>query len=128
MKHRFTFVLSLVVALACRAALNGSDRVTGQQKDAQPEGMSATAYEYLATALDIVERNSVNRREVQWSTLRAQAIQKVANAQQPAETYDAIRFVIASLPDRRGGFADPQLMKRDERTIACSRITAVAMK
>jgi C-terminal processing protease CtpA/Prc len=70
--------------------------------------MLAPAHEYLATALTLIEQHALHRRRLDWSCLRAGALQWARNAQVPADTYDALRWVLTQLDDRHSFFALPE--------------------
>ena len=61
--------------------------------------MSVVAREYLTAALDVMEKNALDRDRIDWPTLRHDTFEKAAGAQVPADTYDAIRFAVRSLGD-----------------------------
>lgn len=52
---------------------------------------------YLDTALDLLQQHSMESPAADWPRLRAEAHHSAANAQRPADTYDAIRQVISEL-------------------------------
>jgi C-terminal processing protease CtpA/Prc len=69
--------------------------------------MSDTALAYLNGALDIMQRASINKYQVDWPLLRAEAIDSAAGAQMPSETYPAIVFALGQLGDRHSSFVYP---------------------
>jgi C-terminal processing protease CtpA/Prc len=70
--------------------------------------MAMAARRYLNAALDIMEKHSVTRREVDWPGLRAQARQRASAALTSSQTYDAIRFALSSLGDHHSGLIEPE--------------------
>jgi len=51
-----------------------------------------------------MQANSVNRKQIDWGALRATVYSRAQGAQQPWETYDAIRFALLQLGDRHSFF------------------------
>ena len=68
--------------------------------------MGSEAENYLAGALDIMERNALHRESIDWGAVRAEAFRRAAAASSPAETYDAIRWALSQLKDGHS-FLDP---------------------
>jgi carboxyl-terminal processing protease len=69
--------------------------------------MLLAAQTYLATALDLIERHALYRQHLDWPTIRATAMQRATYAQVPADTYDAIRWVLTQLGEQHSFFATP---------------------
>jgi carboxyl-terminal processing protease len=65
---------------------------------------SSAAIAYLNRALDEMQARAWRRGAVDWPRLRAEALGRAAFAQTPADTYDAIRFALASLGDHHSSF------------------------
>lgn len=59
--------------------------------------MSASARTYLSTALDDMQQRALNRKRINWTTVRRQAQQRAAGARTPADTYPAIELALAKL-------------------------------
>ena len=74
---------------------------------AQDANLSATKTDpaaYLNQALDEMQRRAWRRDSVDWDKLRAQAHDKAANAKLTVDTYEAVRFALASLGDHHSSF------------------------
>jgi carboxyl-terminal processing protease len=65
------------------------------------------AQTYLVTALDLIEQHALYRQRLDWPNIRATAMQQAALAQTPADTYDAIRWVLTQLGEQHSFFATP---------------------
>lgn len=61
--------------------------------------ISSEAKIYLENALDIMQKNSLLKKEIDWETIRRETFEKAGNAQETIETWDAIRFALKSLGD-----------------------------
>lgn len=70
--------------------------------------MSAEAFNYLETAIDYIEENSVKRNEINWENFREEAYKNARGAQVPSETYLAIGLALSQLNDNHSWFLDPQ--------------------
>jgi carboxyl-terminal processing protease len=57
------------------------------------------ARSYLEHALDLMQKNSWKRKEVNWSELQAATLQLAAGAKNSLDAYDALRFALSSLGD-----------------------------
>lgn len=66
-----------------------------------------TPKQYLDLALDIMQNNSINRKRIDWVSLRARAHERASDAKTYADTYDAIRFALRALGDNHSQFAEP---------------------
>ncbi len=69
--------------------------------------VSSEAFSYLASALDIMQENSIKRSEINWDMLRATANEKARGARAPWATYNAIRFALNYLGDEHSFFLTP---------------------
>src|SRR5437879_11951933 len=61
--------------------------------------LSSQAKAYLTAALDIMQKHSVNRKKINWTTLRQQTFAIAAGAKTPADTYSAIQNALTELGD-----------------------------
>jgi carboxyl-terminal processing protease len=70
--------------------------------------LSSQAKVYLTAALDIMQQHSVNRKKINWTTLRQQTFARAAGAKTPADTYSAIRHALTELGDHHSFLLEPQ--------------------
>jgi len=85
--------------------------------DAADTNLSATKTDpaaYLNRALDEMQRRALRRNAVDWDSVRVQAHNKAANAKLTVDTYDAIRFALASLGDHHSSFHPTPALERLE--------------
>jgi len=75
---------------------------------------SEAAVTYLNRALDEMQTRALRRAAVDWPRVRAEALARAAHAQTTADTYDAIRFALASLGDHHSSFHLPAAMQKTE--------------
>jgi carboxyl-terminal processing protease len=59
---------------------------------------------YLIRALDDIQARSLRREQIDWPRLRKEALTRAAGAESTVDTYDAIRFALASLDDHHSSF------------------------
>jgi carboxyl-terminal processing protease len=62
------------------------------------------AVAYLNRALDEMQTRAWRRGAVDWRRVRAEALARAAHAETTVDTYDAIRFALASLGDHHSSF------------------------
>lgn len=67
---------------------------------------------YLDAALDIIQRHSIKRGEIDWKRWRTDAYDRSPDALTRAETHDTLRFVLAALGDRHSGFFTPEMVTK----------------
>ena len=67
----------------------------------------AGASNYLETALNVMQENSINRFKIDWPTLRARAVERASGATTATGTYPAIRLALEELGDNHSSFVEP---------------------
>lgn len=76
----------------------------GKAQDANLSLTKTDPTAYLNQALDEMQKHALRRNAVNWGRLRVEAHKKAANAKLTVDTYDAIRFALASLGDHHSSF------------------------
>ena len=76
--------------------------------------MSVEAFDYLETALDYIEENSVKCDEIDWKILREEIYEYARDSQSPSDTYPAIRLALSKLNDNHSQFRIPKDVDNDE--------------
>lgn len=61
--------------------------------------ITPAARAYLQEALDIMQKNFVRKKSVDWNVVREKAFKTAAGAELPTDTYDAIRLALRELRD-----------------------------
>ena len=69
---------------------------------------------YLNRALDEMQARSLRRDQIDWPRLRKEALARAARAEITVDTYDAIRFALASLDDHHSSFHVPPALEHLE--------------
>ncbi len=103
---RYSRFLLLVLIMA--GILSSCDRASTSQPSTPTPILSSQARAYLTTALDIMQRYSINRKKIDWTALREQSFAVAADSKTPADTYPAIEMALATLGDNHSRFIDPQ--------------------
>ncbi len=98
-----------LTALLCLLTLAALPAV---EATAASAGMSVDAAFYLNVALNLMQRSSINRDTIDWTALRAAAMERAAGAQTYAETYPAIEAAVRDLGDRQSVFLPPAAAAR----------------
>jgi carboxyl-terminal processing protease len=73
---------------------------------------SLNAQQYLAEALDIIQKNALNSEKVDWVKVRSTAFNLEKEANIPSQTYDTIRYVLEQLNDHHSAFVTPDAAKQ----------------
>ncbi|WP_407835467.1 S41 family peptidase [Streptomyces sp. DSM 116496] len=81
------------------------------EPSAPGSAMSPDARAYLTTALDVMERNSLHKGELDWPAIRRNAFTRAAKARTQAETYGAVREALRNLGDHHSQFMTPEEAK-----------------
>ena len=69
--------------------------------------ISTVAKDYLNSALDIMQNNSINRYSIDWPTFRENTFNHAGNVQTIKETYFAIIYAIKNIGDHHSFFMEP---------------------
>src|SRR6266851_5413513 len=69
---------------------------------------------YLNRALDEMQARALRRATVDWPRVRAEALARAAQAKTTVDTYDAIRFALASLGDHHSSLHPTPELERLE--------------
>ncbi|MDQ2717178.1 MAG: S41 family peptidase [Chloroflexota bacterium] len=105
-------LLLLVLMMAVLLASCGQTTAGPATTPTPTPALSSSARAYLTAALDIMQRYSVNRKKINWTTLRQDAFYLAAGSQTPADTYQAIRYAVYELGDHHSFFFEPQAMQQ----------------
>ena len=101
----FRFLLLMLIIAGVLSSCNQ----TSTSAPATPTPiLSSQARTYLTTALDIMQKYSINRKKINWTTLREQSFAVAAGSKTPADTYPAIQMALATLGDDHSHFTNPQ--------------------
>ena len=87
---------------------------TCDSTSSRPE-LSAEASSYLTAALDSMEAHHIDRKEVNWSSFRANVRTRAEGADTPRDTYNAIRFALDRLDDHSSFEPPSKSPSRDRR-------------
>ena len=108
MKLRSSIHSPRLIKRCSRLLLTGTVLVAlpnlGKAQDANLSLTKSDPAAYLDSALDEMQKHALRRNAIDWASLRAQAHNKAANAKLTVDTYDAIRFALASLGDHHSSF------------------------
>jgi len=87
---------------------------TGSAQSAADDPAKSDPTAYLNRALDEMQARSLRRDHIDWPRLRKDALARVAGAEITVDTYDAIRFALASLQDHHSSFHPTQALEELE--------------
>jgi carboxyl-terminal processing protease len=89
----------LFQSLLASMVLLGNSAATLAQSPTAVSPKQADPIAYLNRALDEMQTRALRRAAVDWPRVRAEALTRAAQAKTTVDTYDAIRFALASLGD-----------------------------
>ncbi|MDW3652096.1 MAG: S41 family peptidase [Bacteroidia bacterium] len=69
--------------------------------------ISEEAERFLTEVLDIMEQNSLKRKEIDWPALRTEVTELVGAAQNTSDTYEGIRRALTRIDDKHSFFRTP---------------------
>lgn len=95
------FILFIILFSAANAS-------TMENHPQQKFNLSKEAYNYLEQALKYMEDGSVNRKNLDWNSLKIETYKKASNALTPKDTYEAIELAISLLKDNHSFFIRPE--------------------
>jgi hypothetical protein len=102
-------LVALAAAVAALAQSTGND----------PAKSDPVAY--LNRALDEMQAHSLRRDQIDWPRFRKEALTRAAGAQLTVDTYDAIRFALASLGDHHSSFHPTPALEQIEASRKAAR-------
>jgi carboxyl-terminal processing protease len=96
--------LSTVIACAALIGAIVTVCVTCVAQSTASDPTKSDPIAYLNRALDVMQARSLRRDHIGWPHLRKEALARAARAEITVDTYDAIRFALASLDDHHSSF------------------------
>lgn len=113
MKFKLTlFILVIFSFVSCSDddayGTNSSDRI------------SDTAEDYLNEILDLMEMNSINKNEIEWSSFRQRVYERAGNSQSIEDTYPAISRALLLLEDNHSNYTGTDGTNLFEGNIRCN--------
>jgi carboxyl-terminal processing protease len=94
--NRLSVNSPLILTLLAMLALS---TLATAQTPAAADNTKSDPIAYLNRALDEMQLHALRREAVDWPRIRKQALARAAHAESAVDTYDAIRFALASLGD-----------------------------
>lgn len=107
--------------------MNGNGRVeaSGFRMTVEPATESnVKASEVIDAAVEIVRNNALNSDQVDWMEVSARVQDVAARAEQPEDTYPAIRMLLSLLKDGHSFHMDPDMVRQHE-LMAAPRVPPV---
>lgn len=84
------------------------------------EDMTPETYAYLTEALDYIQCYALRRGNVDWETVRSEALVRIQEAQVPADTHPTLRWILSCLGDRHSHLISPQSRQESQEGRATS--------
>lgn len=99
MKKRILYVL-LIAIIGCSGEANSPF--------INIDAVSDEAEQYFNSALDTMKQYSINKYTLDWDRLSEEAFENTIYAQEPSDTYDAIRYVLQNSDEVPGFLVEPE--------------------
>jgi len=93
-----------------------------------PDGISLAAKTYLEQALDLIEKNALYKKSIDWAQVRKETLAHGKGAQTSFDTYPAIAFALAQLQEHHSWLQLPDSMPADKRQAISAEIAKVTGK
>jgi carboxyl-terminal processing protease len=91
-----------------------------------PEGISAAARTYLEQALDLMQKNALNKSSIDWPLLRGETLTRANHSKTTADTYPAITFALTQLKERHSFLQLPDNLPAPQREAVNAEISKVS--
>src|SRR3954471_13225535 len=129
MPERPSYSLLRAYALAVLTVLcacGGAD--TAPTTSPPPRQTSVAVIVYMNAALDIMQRNSINRYKIDWPKFRSDALVRVQGAVTSQDAYPGLRATIAALGDHHSSLILPgaSVVSSDLHPLPLTRASAEA--
>jgi carboxyl-terminal processing protease len=111
----------LLIGVTAVALLSVSTRAIPQSVPTT----SRDAERYINHVLDIMQQNALHRHEVDWPTVRSEALLRVAGAQTTTDTYPAIFYALTQLKERHSFLRLPEDLPTEARRKATASMGAI---
>src|SRR5215467_11872212 len=94
------FALTLLSCLTSSASL----------AQESPDGISPAAKAYLEQALDLMQKDALHKKSIDWAQVRKETLARAKGAQTTFDTYPAIAFAFTQLQERHSWLQLPDSM------------------
>ena len=81
----------------------------------EPGGISPAAKTYLEQVLDLMQKNALHKKSIDWAQVRKETLAHAKGAQTAFDTYPAIAFAFTQLQERHSWLQLPDSLPRDKR-------------
>src|SRR5689334_19008412 len=98
--------------------------ITGCQDDPAPS-MEPEAERFLNEVVGVMEKNSINRKTIDWQDFKTKVFKEAKGATTIASTYPAVKLALQMLGDHHSFFVDAQGQSFNAGTSQCNAETIV---
>ena len=109
------FALTLLSCLTSSASL----------AQESPDGISPAAKAYLEQALDLMQKDALHKKSIDWAQVRKETLARAKGAQTTFDTYPAIAFAFTQLQERHSWLQLPDSMPSDKRQAISAEIAKI---
>ena len=94
----------------------------------EPDGISPAAKTYLEQALDLMQKNALHKKSIDWAQLRRETLAHAKGAQTTADTYPAIAFAFTQLQEHHSWLQLPDNLPGDKRQAISAEMAKITGK
>jgi carboxyl-terminal processing protease len=91
-------------------------------------GTSPTAKAYLEQVLDLMQKNALHKKSIDWPSVRTETLARAKDAQNTFDTYPAIAFAFTQLQERHSWLQLPDNLPADKRQAMDKEIARITGK
>src|SRR6266566_9644987 len=106
-------LLSSMVAATCSAA------------EETPEGISPAVRTYLEQALDLMQKNALNSKSIDWTQVRRETLVRAKDAKTTFDTYPAMAYALTQLKENHSWLELPDNLPVERRQALEAEISRV---
>lgn len=94
----------------------------------KPGVISPAAKAYLEQVLDLMQKNALHKKAIDWAQVRRETLAHAKGAQTTADTYPAIAFAFTRLRERHSWLQLPDSLSGDQRQAINAEMTKITGK
>ena len=94
----------------------------------EPAGISPAAKAYLEQVLDLMQKNALHKKSIDWAQVRRETLDHAKGAQTTFDTYPAIAFAFTQLQEHHSWLQLPDSLPGDKRQAITAEIARITGK
>lgn len=94
----------------------------------EPDGISPGATAYLDQVLDLMQKNALHKKSIEWALVRKETLAHAKGAQTTFDTYPAIAFAFTQLQEHHSWLQLPDSLSGDKRQAISAEMAKITGK